>query len=139
MLLSLPPGWALLRGRSLPVKLSWPTTVPASCRSGEMTSPAHQAQHPSLLAAEQAAQGTGFGSLVFLRGREVSGSGLQRPGPQSQLEPPEQRPPWLRGRLESLGAEAPGAGGSSRAGRASRGRTAPWPGRCARAGGGSGT
>lgn len=76
MLLSLPLGWAPLRGRSLMVKLLWPTIVPASCRSGEMTSPAPRAQHPPLLAAEQAAQGTGFGSLVFLRGGEVSGSGL---------------------------------------------------------------
>lgn len=48
-------------------------------------------------------------------------------------------PSWLKGCLESLEAECPGARGSSRAGRASHGCKAPWPGRCGRAGGGSGT
>lgn len=45
---------------------------------------------------------------------------------------------WLRGHLESLGAGVLWVCAGSRTGRASHGCTAPWPGRCARGGGGNG-
>lgn len=47
--------------------------------------------------------------------------------------------PSLRGHLESLEAGALRVRASSRPGRAARVCTAPWLGRCGRAGGGSGT
>lgn len=80
----------------------------------------------------------GLESLVSLPSRVVSGSGLQtRPAVTAGVTRTES--PRLRGHLASLGAGARGARGSSRAGRVSRGCTTPWPGRCARGGGGTAT
>lgn len=65
------PWWQSFHSHSLPSFLQ--------ARGGPL-SPS-RGQHPPLLAAEQAAQGTGFGSLASLLSEKASGSGLQTSGP----------------------------------------------------------
>lgn len=67
----------------------WSPQLPAGQGAA---SPPSWGQHPPLLAAEQAAQGTGLGSSVSLL------SGVR---PSVTAGPPEQGPRWLRGRLAS--------------------------------------